>query len=155
MKTDGVSKLRKIFLPYLRWRHSKGYGVHSPFAYRLVTDVVRPGNYGHYVYGRFPEEDLRLVARLVISLKAGRMSVIGVNEKRLKELGKRLNCRFETGSDAMSGPDELPVIAFDAPEQLRKELCRERERGLVFEGKRVIVSVPRREMAFVKYDMKF
>lgn len=27
---------------YKRWRHTRGYGVHSPFAYRLVTHVVRP-----------------------------------------------------------------------------------------------------------------
>lgn len=25
---------------YRRWRHSKGFGVHSPFAYRFVRDVV-------------------------------------------------------------------------------------------------------------------
>ncbi|MCH5235942.1 MAG: hypothetical protein J1E16_11675 [Muribaculaceae bacterium] len=35
---------------YLRWRHSKGYGVHSPYAYRFITEVLRPGNYGYYAY---------------------------------------------------------------------------------------------------------
>ena len=35
---------------YLRWRHSRGFGVHSPFAYRFVTDVLRPGQYGYYAY---------------------------------------------------------------------------------------------------------
>lgn len=28
---------------YLRWRHSKGFGVHSPYAYRFVTTVLQPG----------------------------------------------------------------------------------------------------------------
>lgn len=27
---------------FSRWRHTKGYGVHSPLAFRLVTHVVRP-----------------------------------------------------------------------------------------------------------------
>lgn len=35
---------------YKRWRHSRGYGVHSPFAYKFVTDVLRPGPYGYYSY---------------------------------------------------------------------------------------------------------
>ena len=36
---------------YKRWRHTRGYGVHSPFAYSLVMGVVRPGRkYGHYGY---------------------------------------------------------------------------------------------------------
>lgn len=39
--------LRKIFQ---RWRHYKGYGVHSPFAYRFVTNVLRPGRYSFYSY---------------------------------------------------------------------------------------------------------
>lgn len=34
-----------------RWRHSRGFGVHSPYAYRLVCDVVRPNpRYGYYGY---------------------------------------------------------------------------------------------------------
>lgn len=35
---------------YLRWRRSRGYGIHSPLAYRIVTQVLRPdkdtGYYG-------------------------------------------------------------------------------------------------------------
>lgn len=40
---------------YLRWRHSKGFGVHSPYAYRFVTDVVRPSVYGFYSYGEIDD----------------------------------------------------------------------------------------------------
>ena len=42
-----ILDLRKT---YLRWRHSKGFGVHSPYAYRFVMDVLRPGPYRFYSY---------------------------------------------------------------------------------------------------------
>ncbi|MDE6410135.1 MAG: hypothetical protein K2K81_07845 [Muribaculaceae bacterium] len=35
---------------YKRLRHTYGFGVHSPFAYRMVKDVVRPGR-GYAWYG--------------------------------------------------------------------------------------------------------
>lgn len=35
---------------YLRWRHTRGFGVHSPYAYKLICDVINPGKYGHYAY---------------------------------------------------------------------------------------------------------
>lgn len=37
---------------YKRWRHGRGFGVHSPYAYRFVTEVLNPQrNYGYYAYG--------------------------------------------------------------------------------------------------------
>ena len=50
-------------LTYLRWRHSKGFGVHSPYAYRFVTEVVRPGSYGYYSYWEI-DENLRGTEKL-------------------------------------------------------------------------------------------
>lgn len=35
---------------YRRWRHTRGYGVHSPFAYDMVKEVVRPER-GYAFYG--------------------------------------------------------------------------------------------------------
>lgn len=37
-------------MSYRQLRHTYGFGVHSPFAYRLVKDVVRPGR-GYAWYG--------------------------------------------------------------------------------------------------------
>lgn len=32
-----------------RWRHTRGYGVHSPLAFRIVKECIRPdGRYGFY-----------------------------------------------------------------------------------------------------------
>lgn len=36
---------------YKRWRHSRGYGVHSPYAYKIVTEVLQsPRGYAYYGY---------------------------------------------------------------------------------------------------------
>lgn len=40
--------LPKIF-SYRRWRHTRGYGVHSPFAYEVVSEAVHPRRiYAYY-----------------------------------------------------------------------------------------------------------
>lgn len=41
---------------YRRWRHSRGYGVHSPFAYRIVTEALYP----RHGYAYYLENDARL-----------------------------------------------------------------------------------------------
>lgn len=36
---------------YKRWRHTRGYGVHSPFAYMIVKEVIKPSRrYAWYAY---------------------------------------------------------------------------------------------------------
>ena len=75
-----------IWKNYLRWRHSKGFGVHSPYAYRFVIDVLRPGPYIFYSYeeidrllkgNEFSNHTLirliRFAIRLVVFLKAERI----------------------------------------------------------------------------------
>ncbi|MDE6006760.1 MAG: hypothetical protein K2G67_04330 [Muribaculaceae bacterium] len=60
---------------YKRWRHTRGYGVHSPFAYRIVRRVVRqsPG-YRYYIESDLPEmsraerREVRQLIRLAAEL---------------------------------------------------------------------------------------
>lgn len=35
---------------YLRWRHTHGFGVHSPYAYKLVMTVLNPRGVTYYGY---------------------------------------------------------------------------------------------------------
>lgn len=78
---------------YLRWRHSKGFGVHSPFAYRFITDVVKPGKYGYYAYHNLDRllldydisthrnfKKIAFVIRILIFLKIKRVVSFPQNE---------------------------------------------------------------------------
>lgn len=66
-----------------RWRHTRGYGVHSPLAFRIVKDCVRPDSkYGFYsdAYLDFEyHEDrkglrnARMTMRLINLLRPGRI----------------------------------------------------------------------------------
>lgn len=80
-----------IWSAYLRWRHSKGFGVHSPFAFALVNDAVRPGIYGYYGYElinsvilltqeeSYPRinKDACLLLRLLVALTPQRLYIGG------------------------------------------------------------------------------
>lgn len=66
---------------YKRWRHTRGFGVHSPLSFALLNAVVRPGhNYGYYGYTDIrhaavnnrggEERDAQMLLRLAAFLKA-------------------------------------------------------------------------------------
>ena len=59
---------------YKRWRHSRGYGVHSPFAFRIVRNVIQsPKGYGYYGYeviNRMAAGRLRRQLRMLLRLAA-------------------------------------------------------------------------------------
>ena len=69
---------------YRRWRHTRGFGVHSPFAFRIVKYVVRPGHgYAFYGYedietavrgeraGWRVEREAKMLHRLLVALNPG------------------------------------------------------------------------------------
>lgn len=62
---------------FQRWRHTRGYGVHSPFGYQLVTRVIRPGHVAYYGYADIDHAlsgphigRLRREARMLLRLAA-------------------------------------------------------------------------------------
>lgn len=62
---------------YKRWRHTRGYGVHSPFAFRIVNEVIRePRGYRYYGYdetdaaGTSGSRRMRRMARMLLRLAA-------------------------------------------------------------------------------------
>lgn len=60
---------------YKRWRHTRGYGVHSPFAYRMVRRVLRQSRgYRYYIESgltgmrRAERRFVRMLVRLAAEL---------------------------------------------------------------------------------------
>lgn len=97
---------RRMLAGPLRYRCSGGFGVHSPFAYSFITDVLRERRYGYYAYE---------------TVKGGRM-----------RLWFRLACRFQPSTVAAHGADRRELLhvaslaspgcrAADAGAQLRYE----------------------------------
>lgn len=50
-----------------RLRSSRGFGIHSPFAYNFVLNVLRE-RYPYYAYDEIIERDYRLLYRIALSL---------------------------------------------------------------------------------------
>ncbi len=46
--------IRRLTKRYRRWRHTRGFGIHSPFAFSLISDWLRPGS----VYGMYGDSDI-------------------------------------------------------------------------------------------------
>ena len=192
---------------YIRWRHRRGFGVHSPFAYNLVNTAINPGKYGYYGYARidrvilssafegYPQlrKDARLVLRLLINLECVRLLLPeALPEPALKAMravsagASAYTVVIRSGSnikphkkDLLFADGSIPygdlhsplpghpadlstrieagsavMLVNPTPGQIEAlyHACRH---GVIFEGTRVIVAVPRKDMAFVSYPMQF
>lgn len=185
-----MSFLSSLCKSFSRLRHSKGFGVHSPFAYRFVIDVLRPGNYGLYSYWEIDKQlngseikDYRFInlikfvlrlsvflrtKRIVTSLSATRLGDIAANILQLpwNEIKDTTGIHFNkgdlliiSGSDLKSSVVEkaidsnAAVFAIHPTIEIREILERPIPNGLLLNGKRRIILIPREEMAYVSYDI--
>lgn len=85
---------RRLFEWFRRIRHRCGYGVHSPFAFNLVTGVIYCRD-EYYAYaplsrqrkawqGLLSEKDERLLFRLANAQKADRIGMVGTADRRVE-----------------------------------------------------------------------
>lgn len=82
-----------------RWRHTRGYGVHSPLAYRIVKECIRPDTaYGYYSDDIIDHElhdhprarrQARLLVRLAAQLPSDSILAIGA-DPLLAEVSRQL-----------------------------------------------------------------
>ena len=75
-----------LFLSYKRLRHSRGFGIHSPWAYRFVTEAIRPHRgYAYYAYRsaimRRPlAVNPRLLFRVILHLRPKSVTIAAPTE---------------------------------------------------------------------------
>ena len=178
---------------YKRWRHSHGYGVHSPYAYQLIKSVVSPGNYVYYGYWDIDKailspqahdypalrKDARLLLRLLVWLNTSRLLIYAPQQtvfstvaaaagvkhadvSNLKTLPTKAgDLLVITGKSPRDGETALIInegiatIAFAPSQRLRKEMTTAMKDGLILEGTRILLAIPRSEMVLTSYSMKF
>lgn len=61
---------------FLLWRSGCGFGIHSPFAFRFVTEVLRQP-YSYYGYAELPDRRSRLLLRLLVAFRPERVAFYG------------------------------------------------------------------------------
>ncbi len=80
--------MQALLKAFSRRRTALGFGVHSPFAFRFITEVLRPPRrYGYYAYGRIGNDSLaRLAVRLLAALNPTTVAFEVADKNRLEAL---------------------------------------------------------------------
>lgn len=69
---------------YKSWRHGHGFGVHSPFAYRMVREVLRPPHgYAFYAEKGIMHPELRLIYRILVDRRPSTVMIAAGSQKGL------------------------------------------------------------------------
>ena len=125
------SPLRRFSRWLTRWRHRCGYGVHSPWAFSWITEVIY-NDFAYYAYaplhrrrllpaadpealaGALNEKDDRLLFRLANAAEAREIALVGAVGPREKSLprGCRTGARL-TAYDALPSPVENCLAQHD------------------------------------------
>ncbi|MDE6333696.1 MAG: hypothetical protein K2L77_03515 [Muribaculaceae bacterium] len=94
---------------YKRWRHGHGYGVHSPYAYRMVREVLRPPHgYAYYAEYSLPHAELRLLYRLLMDLRPLTVAVAaGAQADMLRQL---VRLALPTACITDSGTPDMLIV---------------------------------------------
>lgn len=101
-----------------RWRHTRGYGVHSPLAYRIVKECIRPDErYGFYsdayIDYEFRKEgkvrqNARMLIRLINLLHPKRIWIPNCDKRIKTALGISFpNIHFTTHKDCPKDADMI------------------------------------------------
>ena len=81
--------LRKKISYLWKARHRHGHGIHSPFLFRLITEVMENnGHYSAYPLLKAADENVRNMLRILDmkSYHAGGMSEYGYNSREIKQM---------------------------------------------------------------------
>ncbi|MCI9284538.1 MAG: hypothetical protein HFJ91_01780 [Muribaculaceae bacterium] len=155
-----------------RWR-ARGHGIHSPFAYRMVTSVLRERGryYGYEVLEKRCGEDVRwlkLVFRIVCALEpgsvggpltAGEAEAVRMADSRAELTGDGIDADL-TVADGLSVSPAYPaqgraLLVRRTDSQERMEYLCGMPEGMSFTNGRVLLVVNRRGVPRQDFDTSF
>ena len=116
-----------------RWRHSRGFGIHSPFAYDLIVNTLRERRCRYYLYAaieanhRADSEVLKLVLRLLSRLAPASVSAVGALDEVVTSIARKVDRGVAIGQP---GATEMLIITpGEADEQLSAPVAATLESG--------------------------
>ncbi len=114
-----------------RWRHRHGFGVHSPFAYQLIREVITPRRiYCYYAEEETEDEHLRRAIRLAAFIR-------------------RVKAAPDGAAADIGGCEYIPDPAPEENERLEKAL--RKRGGLLLTARDYLIAVERPSMAYQCY----
>lgn len=170
---------------FLSLRHHRGFGVHSPYAYRFVTDVIKTGDYGYYAYDFIDDcegidhrtankakwlirlttflNSKRIIAspsilpEFHLAAKANGIICDNIDEKELKPGDLLILTDKPPQLDIVKNAlmSKAAVLALNPDNELRNILTTPLPKGLLLEDKDKILLIPRDEMEYIAYDIRF
>lgn len=163
---------------YRRWRHSRGFGIHSPFAYTFITDVLAQPlpYYGYADISADPR--VRLLFRIAARFQPRHVLILSSKPQLLDAAVRRAFSKADTATaaDPSRQPDlvvaddmdvstdvYLPFIAsgakaviLNASAGTRRCLREGLLKGMLFDNSRgTLVAVPSNSLPRQNFDVRF
>ena len=154
-----------------RLRHSRGFGIHSPYAFRFITEVLHQPN-ASYAYDSLPDEvlsahDWKLLLRLVVHF---RPKVIAFGPGIPSRVGRFLHKVAPRAS--FSGKPDLLIAFKEVPAEYAEavktgdlhavilnsksvEMSDQREHGMVFSNGKCWIMAAHRHLPPQNFEVYF
>ncbi len=169
--------------PWWRWpgryRHSRGFGIHSPLAFRIINDIINGGGTGYYTVTATPlpdgmsREDYRRIVALICLLRPGS---VNTGHKALDQaIATDIDSAIRTDT---TEPDMIVVCDSRLPHPAMLGACLERggtviitdrrdyhdhiskilqgmSHGISLSGKRMVIAIGRRDIQRQHFELNF
>ena len=163
---------------FKRWRSRKGFGIHSPYAFRFIKEVLAPDrSYAYYAYsdirkevrqqnGCLPIDMALLVFRTVLELRPTSVCIRADNSFELlhsivKKSGP--NIQFTSGECDLlicEGMAACPVatkhaIFLDCQNPAAAATIEMIRHGHIYKSKKTYIIIAHRHLPFQNFDIKY